>query len=96
MGSLKFLGILGGNLNIYVDGIFKNFSNFSDLNNTILGGVSIKVIPSWQPNQGLLVLNGEMDEFVFKYKVKRKEYMDKYTLIIGGQESAIDNVCPLK
>lgn len=84
--ALSF-GEYGGNINICINGDFRNINNFSDINKTTIGGVNVTVIPSAQPNRGRLELSGEMNEFALHEQ-------GSYSLIIGGQELAIDDICP--
>ena len=83
--SLNF-GEYGGNLNIQVNGEFKNVQNFDDIDGTTIGGVSISVINGLGNDKGRLILSGEMDIFSFQEK--------EFTFLIGGQELWIDHVCP--
>ena len=83
--SLNF-GEYGGNLNIQVNGEFKNFQNFDDIDGTTIGGVSVSVINGLGNDKGRLILSGDMDTFSFQEK--------EFTFLIGGQELWIDHVCP--
>jgi hypothetical protein len=74
--SLRF-GEYGGNLNIEINGIFRNFNNFAEIHATTIGGVNVSVTSGPGDAQGILILEGEINHFV-----------------IGGQELAIDDVCP--
>jgi hypothetical protein len=71
-------GAHGGNLNIEVNGDFRNFGSFDEIDRTIIGGVLVSVFYSESGSVGSLVLTGIIHEFA-----------------IGGQEFAIDNLCPL-
>lgn len=59
--SLLF-GEYGGNLNITINGEFKNFNTFSDIDGTTIGGVSVSVIGSGR-GLGTLVLSGVVNSF---------------------------------
>ena len=54
-------GEYGGNLNIRINGAFKNFQNFVDLNGTTLGNVLV-LVASGQ-NKGSLSFVGKIDSF---------------------------------
>jgi len=60
--TLKF-GEYGGNLNILINGAFKNFENFNAINSTNLGGVAISVINGPGSDKGTLTLTGTINEF---------------------------------
>jgi hypothetical protein len=83
--SLNY-GEYGGNLNIQINGEFKNFQNFDDINGSTIGGVSISIINGFGNDKGRLILSGEMNTFSFQEK--------EFTFLIGGQELWIDHVCP--
>lgn len=59
-----YFGEYGGNLNIKINGDFRNFSNFSEINGATLGGVSISVINGFGNDKGLLRLIGTINSFV--------------------------------
>lgn len=61
--TLRF-GEYGGNLNLDVNGDFRNFKNFQDLNGTTLGGVVVRVTNGYGNDQGTLSLKGPIKSFV--------------------------------
>ena len=69
---------LGGNVNLSINGDFKNTANLHDLNNTVVGGVQVTVEDIQEGNNyyGRLKAVGTISEFS-----------------IGGQELWIDNFC---
>ena len=70
-------GEFGGNLNIQVNGDFRNFGNFDDIDGLTIGGVLVSVTaPSQTSPRGRLKLSGTVQSFA-----------------IGGQELWIDDVC---
>ena len=70
-------GEYGGNLNININDSFLNFSNFHDIHNTTIGGVSVFTLDTGIAGEssGAMFLMGKIETFV-----------------IGGQELWIDNV----
>ena len=60
--SLRF-GEYGGNLNIRINGDFKNFNNFVDINGTTIGGVNISVTNGHGNDKGELKLTGTINTF---------------------------------
>ncbi len=77
--TLKF-GEYGGNLNIEVNGDFRNFENFKDIDGKVIGGVHVSVpVGGYGNDKGVLKLEGEID-----------------TLVIGGQELFLDDICPIE
>ncbi|MEM7312013.1 MAG: GEVED domain-containing protein, partial [Planctomycetota bacterium] len=74
--SMEF-GEFGGNLNIEINGDFRNFNNFQDINGAVIGGTFVTVPAGGFGNdQGELVVNGVINSFK-----------------IGGQELWIDHIC---
>ncbi len=55
--SLLF-GEYGGNLNIDINGDFRNFENFADINQRDIGGVKISVLQGFGNDAGYLQLSG--------------------------------------
>ena len=51
-------GEFGGNLNIEVNGDFRNFANFDDIHNAIIGGAQVAVTNGGGNSKGTLTLNG--------------------------------------
>jgi len=74
--SLLF-GEYGGNLNIEINGDFRNFEDFVDINGATIGGVNVVVVNGFGNDKGSLKLSGTIN-----------------SLVIGGQELCIDDVCP--
>ncbi|MEA3282277.1 MAG: CARDB domain-containing protein [Euryarchaeota archaeon] len=74
--SLLF-GEYGGNLNIEINGDFRNFEDFVDINGLNIGGANVLVINGFGNDKGSLKLSGTIN-----------------SLVIGGQELCIDDVCP--
>lgn len=63
-GGLSYLfGEYGGNLNIDVNGDFRNFDNFSALNNQTVGGVAPSVVNGFGNDRGRVTLNGAVQSF---------------------------------
>ena len=60
--SLLF-GEYGGNLNIEINGVFKNFENFSEINGEIIGGVHVTVVNGFGNDMGSLRLTGLIQQF---------------------------------
>jgi hypothetical protein len=61
--NLRF-GEFGGNLNLEINGDFRNFANFSDINGQTIGGVSVSVVNGLGNDQGTLSLSGTINGFV--------------------------------
>lgn len=55
--SLRF-GEYGGNLNIRINGDFRNFQNFDEINGLVIGGVTVAVVNGHGNDKGLLSLSG--------------------------------------
>jgi len=60
--SLMF-GEYGGNLNIDINGDFRNFNNFADLNGQTVGGVQVSVVNGLGNDRGRLQLDGVITSF---------------------------------
>lgn len=60
--SLLF-GEYGGNLNIEINGMFKNFENFSEINGDTIGGVHVTVVNGFGNDMGSLHLAGTISQF---------------------------------
>ncbi len=75
--SFRF-GEYGGNLNIKINGYFKNFANFADINGTTFGSVSVSVTNGLGNDKGEVKLTGGIIT----------------SFSVGGQELFIDDVCP--
>ena len=61
--NLRF-GEFGGNLNLEINGDFRNFANFSDINGQTIGGVTVSVVNGLGNDQGTLSLSGTINGFV--------------------------------
>ncbi|MGA1824844.1 MAG: hypothetical protein ACMUIP_09275 [bacterium] len=68
----------GGNNNIEINGVFKNFENFCDIDGSIIDGVEVSVI-SCPTNQGILRLTAQSASAISFFA-------------IGGQELCIDDI----
>jgi len=60
--SLLF-GEYGGNLNIEINGDFRNFENFQDIDGDIIGGVDVSVVNGFGNDRGSLNLSGTINSF---------------------------------
>lgn len=60
--SLDF-GEYGGNLNIQINGDFRNFENFADINGLVIGGVKVFVANGLGNDKGHLGLTGIIHQF---------------------------------
>lgn len=89
--SLHF-GEYGGNLNIGINGDFRNFENFADINHAVIGGVNVSVINGLGNDKGTLKLSGA----IYKSKFILEEEEVWASVIIGGQELWIDDICCLR
>lgn len=61
--SLHF-GEYGGNLNIRINGDFRNFDNMADIDGLWIGGVFVEVINGFGNDQGILRLHGTVEDFM--------------------------------
>ena len=76
-GVVMNFGEFGGNLNLEINGDFRNFNNFQDVNGLNIGGVNVNVVGGGFGNDvGRLALSGSIN-----------------SLKVGGQELWIDHVC---
>lgn len=53
-------GEYGGNLNLIINGQFRNFENFSDIDGAVIDGVSVSVLFGSGNDQGEILLEGEI------------------------------------
>lgn len=60
-GISLFFGEYGGNLNIRVNGDFRNFDNFVDINGAIIGGATVAVVNGLGNDMGTLTLSGTVE-----------------------------------
>jgi hypothetical protein len=58
--SIRF-GEYGGNLNLEVNGDFRNFDDFADVDGTNIGGAGISVTNGPRNDQGIVTLTGTID-----------------------------------
>ncbi|MFP4224577.1 MAG: PEP-CTERM sorting domain-containing protein [Phycisphaeraceae bacterium] len=74
--SLQF-GEYGGNVNLEINGDFRNVGNFTDLDGATVGGVNVQALAAGTPgnSSGALFAMGPIDSFS-----------------IGGQELWVDNL----
>lgn len=56
-------GEFGGNLNIEVNGDFRNFANFDDINAAVIGGARVAVTGGGGNSKGTLTLTGPVHSF---------------------------------
>jgi hypothetical protein len=76
-GATINFGEYGGNLNLEINGDFRNFNNFQDVNGAVIGGTSVTVPAGGLGNDtGLLRVDGPIN-----------------SIKVGGQELWIDHVC---
>jgi hypothetical protein len=70
---------LGGNVNIDINGDFRNLDDLFDLDHSVVGGVEVFATgtPAGETIQGAIMMLGQIDSFK-----------------LGGQELVIDDVCP--
>jgi len=59
--TMRF-GEYGGNLNIRINGDFRNFDDFADIDGMTIGGVQVAVA-TLSPERGVLVLDGPISDF---------------------------------
>ncbi len=77
----------GGNVNLIINNSVGNYKNFQDVN---LGGVNVSVaLAPGGKQKGTIKLHGKFVKFNFQGKWL-------ISFAIGGQELAIDDVCPCK
>jgi hypothetical protein len=53
-------GEYGGNLNLEINGDFRNFADFADADGTVLGGVAVAVTNGFGNDQGTVLLTGDV------------------------------------
>jgi hypothetical protein len=54
----------GGNLNLNLNGDFRNFNDFEDINGAVIGGVQVAVATDPDPHTGTLFLEGTINSLV--------------------------------
>lgn len=62
-GCSLLFGEYGGNLNIEINGVFKNFENFSEINGDTIGGVHVTVVNGFGNDKGSIHLVGTIEQF---------------------------------
>ena len=76
-GLMMEFGEYGGNLNLEINGDFRNFANFADVNGAVIGGTIVTVpVGGFGNDTGTLVVDGTINSFKF-----------------GGQELWVDHIC---
>jgi hypothetical protein len=60
--SLRF-GEYGGNLNIQINGDFRNFEDFTEIDGLTIGGVQVSVVNGSGDGTGILRLTGQIQQF---------------------------------
>jgi len=60
--SLDF-GEYGGNLNLLINGDFRNFNLFSDIDGLVIGGVGVSVVNGFGNDTGSITLTGNINQF---------------------------------
>ncbi len=82
-GSVGYMEILfgeyGGNLNLEINGDFRNFSDFAAMSGLTVGGVDVYVVNGFGSDSGVLILSANLDQINH--------------VTIGGQELWIDDIC---
>jgi hypothetical protein len=63
MGLSLDFGEYGGNLNIEINGDFRNFQNFADIHGLVIGGVKVVVANGFGNDKGHLGLTGLIHTF---------------------------------
>jgi hypothetical protein len=86
--TLRF-GEFGGNINVGINGDFRNVQNFADLHGAVIGGVPVTVVNGYGDDQGTVRLEGAVWPSTFWLDGTPVEA----SLIIGGQELWIDDIC---
>jgi hypothetical protein len=82
-------GEYGGNLNIAINGDFRNFNNFADINMSSIGGVAVEVTGGLGNDTGLVLLDGVINRVTLTPPGLDTGGVTNF--IIGGQELAIDS-----
>ncbi len=80
VGYMEILfGEYGGNLNLEINGDFRNFDDFVAVNGLMIGGVDVSVTNGYGDDYGVLTLVANLDTI--------------HHLTLGGQELWIDDIC---
>jgi len=82
-------GEYGGNINLGVNGDFRNFENFADIHGTMIGGVLVVVTNGHSNDRGVVELQRAIG--ASRFTIDRS--IVSATIIIGGQELWIDDIC---
>ncbi len=86
-GFSMLFGEYGGNLNFSINGDFRNFNNFQDINGAVIGGAVIFVVGGNGNDQGELMAVGSVSEF----SVGGQElYIDHICPIMGDEPNDPD------
>ena len=56
-------GEYGGNLNLEINGDFRNFENLADIDGLVIGGVQVSVVGGLGNDMGSLTLSGDINSF---------------------------------
>ncbi len=88
--ELRF-GEYGGNLNINVNGDFRNFENFVEIDGQIIGGVEVSVVNGLGNDTGLLTLKGTINSFAIG---GQELWIDDVCPLAGGQISIVKETIP--
>lgn len=86
--SFRF-GEYGGNLNLGINGDFRNFENYADVHMTMIGGVLVSVTNGHGNDRGVIELRGAIGQSQFMIDNRPV----RASIIIGGQELWIDDLC---
>ena len=62
-GMTMKIGEYGGNLNMFLNGEFRNFGNFDELDGSTMGGATLAVIGGTGNDTGLVTINGTVQSF---------------------------------
>ena len=88
--AVTFLfGEYGGNINLGINGDFRNFEDLASIHGAVIGGVPVTVTNGYGNDRGIVQLEGLVWPSNF---VIDGTYVSA-TLIIGGQELWIDDIC---
>ena len=67
-GSVRNLSLLfgeyGGNVNVEINGDFRNIANLADIDGSTVGGVNVFVVNGFGQDAGRLILDGSVQTFV--------------------------------
>jgi len=92
-GLTLLFGETGGNLNIEINGDFRNFGNFVDINGSTIGGIDISVVNGLGNDKGTLALTGLIEQFaiggqeLYIDDVKFRQSVDMAFLLITKDDT---------